>query len=268
MFLQTQLGSQYDARLRTERHAYSALLSRLGLAYKLHEHGGCVNTVTWNSGGTILLSGSDDCRIGLWSVHPTASLIAAVPTGHVRNIFCAKFLPESADHKVVSSALDGTVRLTDITHTQRPKDELLGACTQFVSKLEFVPGSAHAFLAAGQDGHVALYDLRVPHDEDEERKRVHTPTTRPRRPRPSLRAPTTPQAAGRPLRHRRVHDARLRPRAAAPLLRGVRGPARAHVRHPARVGSLRAGRRIGRRPRLCARRAHGRQSRAAAAESV
>lgn len=183
MLLQTHLASQYDMRLRTKRYAYSALLARLGLQYKLHEHGGCVNTVTWNERGTILLSGSDDTRLCLWSVHPTARLIAAVPTGHTRNIFCAKFLPESSDHKVVSSALDGTVRLTDLTQMHRPKDELLGACMQFVSKFDFIPGSAHAFLTAGQDGYVTLYDLRVPHGEDEERKRVTTTARSPLRAR-------------------------------------------------------------------------------------
>lgn len=36
---------------------------RLSLVTKLKSHGGCVNTVQWNSTGDLLVSGSDDCNV-------------------------------------------------------------------------------------------------------------------------------------------------------------------------------------------------------------
>ena len=80
-----------------------------------------------------------------------------------RNIFCAKFVPLSGDKQLVTCALDGTVRLIDVNKPEATAQRLLGFSSQFVSKFEFVPGDAHSFLTAGQDGLVCLYDLRRPH---------------------------------------------------------------------------------------------------------
>eukprot|EP00310_Coccolithus_braarudii_P012396 CAMPEP_0183348976 /NCGR_PEP_ID=MMETSP0164_2-20130417/13305_1 /TAXON_ID=221442 /ORGANISM="Coccolithus pelagicus ssp braarudi, Strain PLY182g" /LENGTH=709 /DNA_ID=CAMNT_0025520643 /DNA_START=5 /DNA_END=2137 /DNA_ORIENTATION=+ len=141
-----------------------ALLSRFSLKTRLVHHSGCVNTIAWNEQGTLLVSGSDDCRICIWSAwnDDHAKLQAAYTTGHRRNIFCAKFVPLSGDKQVVTCALDGSVRLTDVNNPEGADQRLLGLSSRFVSKFEFVPGDAHTFIAAGQDGLVCLYDLRHP----------------------------------------------------------------------------------------------------------
>jgi len=138
-----------------------AFLSRLHVSETLEEHDGCVNTICWNSSGSLLVSGSDDCRICIWHCWDdrSAKLKAAVDTGHRRNIFCARFVPNSSDEQVVTTALDGQVRLTNVMTRDHRR---LGASAQFVSKLEFLPQSNDVFLATGQDGHVTRYDLREP----------------------------------------------------------------------------------------------------------
>jgi WD repeat-containing protein 42A len=145
------------------QYAYPALLARFSLARKLNRHAGCVNTITWNETGSLLVSGSDDCCLCIWTVswsEAVACLKSAVSTAHTRNIFCAKFVPESADSKVVTSALDGKVRLTSLESPAASRDTLLGRSMPFVSKFEFLPGTSSTFMTAGQDGMVTLYDLR------------------------------------------------------------------------------------------------------------
>ena len=137
-----------------------ALLSRLHVAHHLEEHDGCVNTMSWNASGSLLVSGSDDCRICVWRCwdEQSAELKTATDTGHHRNIFCARFVPESSDEEVVTAACDGEVRWTNVSTGSNRK---LGSSRQFTSKLEFMPQHSHVFIATGQDGRVSRYDLRT-----------------------------------------------------------------------------------------------------------
>ena len=122
------------------------------------EHTGCVNTLSWNESGSLLISGSDDCRVCVWDCGGgTPTLRRAVKTGHRRNIFSALFLPGTADQQVVTCALDRTVQHVDLMTGESTR---LATCTQFCSKLALVPGCAHAFLSAGVDGRASLFDLR------------------------------------------------------------------------------------------------------------
>jgi len=86
------------------------LLRRLGLDKKLDKHKGCVNTVSFNADGDILLSGSDDRQVILWDWQ-TASVKLSFDSGHFNNIFQAKFMPFSDDRTIVTSAADKQVPL-------------------------------------------------------------------------------------------------------------------------------------------------------------
>ena len=143
-----------------------ALLSKLQQISTLDEHRGCVNTLHWSADGRLLLSGSDDCRVCIWSCNglDKTKLAAAIITGHRRNIFSACFVPETRDREIVTCALDRQVRWVDL---ETEKSKHLVTCRQFCSKLAFLPGSPHAFLSAGQDGRVTLFDLREPQREEE-----------------------------------------------------------------------------------------------------
>ena len=126
------------------------LLSRFTMQATLEGHTGCVNTLTWNSTGTLLMSGSDDCRVCLWDCTGAPSLLKRVKTGHRRNIFSTCFVPERGDREAITCALDRTVQRVDLEAERSVK---LASFSQFCSKLAFVPGSSSCFLSAGLDGH-------------------------------------------------------------------------------------------------------------------
>ena len=107
-----------------------ALLSRLGFVASLEEHRGCVNTLHWSGDGRLLLSGSDDCRVCVWSCWGAdkTMLQQAVLTGHRRNIFSACFVPGTGDREVVTCALDRQVRWLSL-ETERNRE--LFTCRQF-----------------------------------------------------------------------------------------------------------------------------------------
>lgn len=157
--LESRTISKAFNRARTDwRASGPALLVRLQATHVLEEHTGCVNTLSWNDEGSLLVSGSDDCRICVWRCVDESSTTfrSAVSTGHCRNIFAARFVPGD-DEQIVTAACDGEVRLTHVAtgHLRR-----LGLSHQFVSKVEFEPQSTSVFLATGQAGHVTRYDLR------------------------------------------------------------------------------------------------------------
>ncbi|KAE8666774.1 WD and tetratricopeptide repeat protein, putative isoform 5 [Hibiscus syriacus] len=89
---------------------HSSLIHRLSIEQELEGHQGCVNDVAWNSNGSLLISGSDDKRINIWS-YCGWKLLHSLGTGHDSNIFCKKFIPETSDELVVSRAGDAEVIL-------------------------------------------------------------------------------------------------------------------------------------------------------------
>lgn len=158
-FVETRAVTRLSNHSCTQwRASCSTLVNRLRITSALRDHYGCVNTLGWNAEGSMLVSGSDDCRICVWRCidESRLALQVAVPTGHRRNIFCARFAPGNHE-QVVTGARDGDVRLTHIStgHNHR-----LSRSEQFVSKLEFLPMSSSVFIATGQAGLVRMYDLR------------------------------------------------------------------------------------------------------------
>lgn len=79
--------------------AGAALWARAGVECVLEGHGGCVNALAWNAAGTLLASGSDDTRLGVWDGFgpaPRRGPRALLPTGHEDNIFGVRWLPGAA----------------------------------------------------------------------------------------------------------------------------------------------------------------------------
>ncbi|ANM66919.1 Transducin/WD40 repeat-like superfamily protein [Arabidopsis thaliana] len=136
------------------------LLRRLGLDKKLDKHKGCVNTVSFNADGDILLSGSDDRQVILWDWQ-TASVKLSFDSGHFNNIFQAKFMPFSDDRTIVTSAADKQVRYSKILESGQVETSLLGKHQGPVHKLAVEPGSPFSFYTCGEDGAVKHFDLRT-----------------------------------------------------------------------------------------------------------
>lgn len=81
---------------------------RLDIFKKLEKHRGCVNTVSFNAEGDILVSGSDDRRVILWDWE-SGSVTLLFDSGHNSNVFQAKIMPYTEDRSIVTCAADGQV---------------------------------------------------------------------------------------------------------------------------------------------------------------
>jgi WD repeat-containing protein 42A len=74
----------------------------------LDGHNGCVNTVSFNPTGDLLVSGSDDRDIIVWNWAAKEELFS-YDSGHEDNVFQARVMPFSDDRIIVSCAADGQV---------------------------------------------------------------------------------------------------------------------------------------------------------------
>ena len=123
-------------------------------------HNGCVNTLSWNYNGSLLLSGSDDHKLVLTNPY-TKRKVYEVLTPHKANIFSAKFLPETGDNKIVSCAGDGTILYTDILREEETATCQYNCHAGTVYDVLTIPGDPNTFLSCGEDGAVRWFDLRT-----------------------------------------------------------------------------------------------------------
>ncbi|OVA01813.1 WD40 repeat [Macleaya cordata] len=154
-----------DINHRLQMH--SSLIQRLSLERQLEGHQGCVNAVAWNSSGSLLISGSDDTQINIWS-YSSRKLLHSIETGHSANIFCTKFVPETSDELVVSGAGDAEVRLFNLSRlsTRRPEGNAIEPSALFqchsrrVKKLAVEVGNPNVVWSASEDGTLRQHDFR------------------------------------------------------------------------------------------------------------
>uniref|UniRef100_A0A2N9I9X6 Anaphase-promoting complex subunit 4 WD40 domain-containing protein n=1 Tax=Fagus sylvatica TaxID=28930 RepID=A0A2N9I9X6_FAGSY len=130
-------------------------------------HQGCVNAVAWNSNGSLLISGSDDTRLNIWSYN-SRTLLHSIETGHSANIFCTKFVPETSDELVVSGAGDAEVRLFNLSRLsgRGPDDNVIPPSALYqchsrrVKKLAVEAGNPNMVWSASEDGTLRQHDFR------------------------------------------------------------------------------------------------------------
>ncbi|KAL5777330.1 hypothetical protein ACOSP7_010256 [Xanthoceras sorbifolium] len=157
--------TRYDANLSLQTH--SSLIRRLSQERELEGHQGCVNTISWNSKGSLLISGSDDTQINIWR-YSSRKLLHSIETGHSTNIFCTKFVPETSDELVVSGAGDAEVRLFNLSRCSgRGLDDnaiapsaVYQCHTRRVKKLAVEVGNPHVVWSASEDGTLRQHDFR------------------------------------------------------------------------------------------------------------
>ncbi|KAE8651395.1 WD repeat protein iqw1 isoform X2 [Cucumis sativus] len=146
---------------------HSSFIQRLSQEKELEGHQGCVNAVAWNSRGSLLISGSDDTRINIWS-YSGRKLLHSVDTGHSANIFCTKFVPEMSDDLVLSGAGDAEVRLFNLSRLRgRGQDDnpiapsaLYRCHARRVKKLAVEIGNPNVVWSASEDGTLRQHDFR------------------------------------------------------------------------------------------------------------
>lgn len=140
--------------------ASEGFVLRFDILRKLERHRGCVNTVSFNASGEILVSGSDDRRVILWDWEVGHAKLS-FHSGHGNNIFQARFMPCSDDLSIVTCAADGQVRHAQILEGGHVETSLLGRHQGRAHKLAIEPGSPHVFYTCGEDGLVQHFDLRT-----------------------------------------------------------------------------------------------------------
>uniref|UniRef100_A0A5B7BG50 Putative DDB1-and CUL4-associated factor 8 n=1 Tax=Davidia involucrata TaxID=16924 RepID=A0A5B7BG50_DAVIN len=148
---------------RTFAHRLAAsedIVLRLDVFRKLEKHNGCVNTVSFNADGDILVSGSDDTRIILWD-WKTGHVKLSFDSGHSSNVFQAKIMPFTEDRSIITCAADGQVRHAQILERGQVETTLLAKHQGRAHKLAIEPGSPHMFYTCGEDGLVQHFDLRT-----------------------------------------------------------------------------------------------------------
>eukprot|EP01018_Ginkgo_biloba_P005706 Gb_12284 [translate_table: standard] len=156
-----------EQKINCTLQMHSSLVQRLSLDTELEGHQGCVNALAWNSKGSLLVSGSDDARVNIWS-YPSKKLLHSIETGHSANIFCCKFVPETGDELVVSGAGDAEVRVFRLS---RPSGRSSEGCTsertpmfrchsRRVKKIAVEDGNPHVVWSASEDGTLRQHDFR------------------------------------------------------------------------------------------------------------
>ena len=162
-------GSNVQLRRRLWRsHAF---VRGLELNRRLKGHTGCVNTIAWNARGTLLVSGSDDTTVKVWPFNrnhdddepgrTSGSAVQTYESGHVRNVFSAEFVPTSNDTAIVTTALDGMIRLLELDDAGGCTSRLLGRCSEMVLGVAFPSVIPCAVFTAQQDGLCRSYDMRA-----------------------------------------------------------------------------------------------------------
>ncbi|XWS62614.1 hypothetical protein CRYUN_Cryun06bG0026200 [Craigia yunnanensis] len=157
---QREIGELSSRNFAHRLAASEDLVLRLEIYKKLEKHRGCVNTVSFNADGNILVSGSDDMRVILWDWE-TAHAKLAFQSGHVSNVFQAKIMPYTDDRSLVTCAADGQVRHAQILE-RGVETRLLTKHQRRAHKLAIELGSPHIFYTCGEDGLVQHIDLRTP----------------------------------------------------------------------------------------------------------
>jgi hypothetical protein len=94
--------------------AHPLFLGKMAEAYQFAGHGGCVNTLNYNSTGSLLASGSDDHRVILWREDGTFATV--IEPGHLGNVFCAQW--RNGSQQIVSCdrvSANGNIGLVFLT---------------------------------------------------------------------------------------------------------------------------------------------------------
>ncbi|KRZ18209.1 DDB1- and CUL4-associated factor 8 [Trichinella zimbabwensis] len=159
------------ANMSSDWYGYKAMGSlhfvrRLTAMNTLEAHEGCVNCLSFDPTGRLLVSGSDDCRLVLWD-WALGKPSVTVPSGHTHNIFQAKFTSGLDDGGIVTSAYDGQVRYVKVAPDGSVSiSKRLVLHEEAAHSVCMVSHNPNVILSCGSDGYVFETDLR----EDETKR--------------------------------------------------------------------------------------------------
>ncbi|GJN31119.1 hypothetical protein PR202_gb19477 [Eleusine coracana subsp. coracana] len=174
-----EIGSSFPRASSRRISGSEDIVMRMIRYGKLKGHAGCVNTVSFNPSGDLLVSGSDDTNIILWDwLAKTKKLV--YPSGHQENVFHARVMPFTDDSSIVTVAADGqhivikhnicNLLQFDLRSESATK---LFTCYSFSNSRRRVRLNTIAidlrnpcyFSIGGSDEYVRLYDMRFLSDD-------------------------------------------------------------------------------------------------------
>lgn len=119
----------------------------------LNEHEKRVWSVDFSDGDPrFLVSGSDDCKVKLWSINQQNS---GVTLNTVANVCCVKFLPQSS-YKVAFGSADHCIHYYDFRQPKTPLRVYSGH-KKAVSYVKF--SSSTELISASTDSNLKMWDL-------------------------------------------------------------------------------------------------------------
>ncbi|KAJ3126287.1 hypothetical protein HK100_010342 [Physocladia obscura] len=132
----------------------------------LRGHSGCVNTLAFDGDGRMLATGGDDCAVLIWNAVDllTPSKPVASYSGHYSNIFSIAF--GSYSNILYSCGNDGLLVRYDISRAGNlgiavaPESTEVAHESFAALKLSICPKNDNIVLTSGQDGSIALWDMR------------------------------------------------------------------------------------------------------------
>lgn len=136
------------------------IVQRLKEERRLEVHTGCVNTISWSTGGEYILSGSDDAHLCVTNPFEN-KLKYKIKTSHASNIFSAKYLPQTGDRQVISCSASGRIIHTDLERPEQTAANIFDCIRDSVYDVVTVPNDPNSFLICSHDKTVRWYDLRV-----------------------------------------------------------------------------------------------------------
>lgn len=155
-------------------HGHHALTRRMACTSELAGHHGCVNRLAFDEEGKLLLSGSDDCSLRIWSVEHDNLVVpkGVITPGHVDNIFGVAFMPNTGNSYVASAGLDQQVHLTNVETSKS-----LRWCCHTDSVKTVAPLDANLFITGSKDGTSRLFDTRIQNPSESSTVVVTVPCT-------------------------------------------------------------------------------------------
>ncbi|KAI8352514.1 WD40-repeat-containing domain protein [Blakeslea trispora] len=151
------------AHIDEQVYSNNYITTHMTLEKVLPGHSGCINTLDWSALGDLLLTGSDDTKLNIYSMHDDYKILNTIDTGHTANIFTAKFMPQTSNRIILSGAGDAELRIFDITNPRDPLSSMYVCHSDQLKRICTLPDNPHEFFTCSQDGTVRHFDLRTPH---------------------------------------------------------------------------------------------------------
>lgn len=136
-------------------------VERMVLLHKLEKHRGCVNCLSFNRQGNLLVTGSDDLKVIVWNWMKRKP-IKVMMSEHRSNVFQSKFVEGNShlDFKLITAARDGRVRLIEVRPDGDSTNRIVTTHTGAVHRIAMSDVSPNEVITAGEDGAVMRTDLR------------------------------------------------------------------------------------------------------------